>query len=409
MARTRILAALLLCLAGGALSLVLLSKHYGVPLLGEAVLAACGEDGGCDVVSQSRYAIFLGLPLAAWGLFFYGSLLALLAPSALGSPDESADSGLSLAFFLGRPRRGSGRAPAGPSGLRHQGLLQVLYRDLCGERPGPGRSCGPSDRLRRPRISSFAKAPRRAFGSWAVATLAVAAAALAGNAALDGPEGSRRQFDPGHSHHDPGPAEGREGLLGGTTGPGPRRGEGMEGHAGQREQASVLSDPEGEGRFQQGGGAEPRPLASAREGRIERPHRGRDLFRFHVSFLPGSGPGSAKVRPRLGRPAQGLLQELPPRVELQPPGRTHRSSRAPAIWPKAESALRRAADSGSITTRSSPRPGSAPAGRMSFGSASRSAWSGLSLAPASTPPPQRAGSRPRLRKANGWAFSRRPR
>lgn len=51
MARTRIAAALLLSLAGGVLSLILLSKHYGVPLLGEAVLAACGADSGCDVVS----------------------------------------------------------------------------------------------------------------------------------------------------------------------------------------------------------------------------------------------------------------------------------------------------------------------------------------------------------------------
>ena len=100
MARARVAASLLLCLAGGLLSLVLLSKHYGVPLLGEAALAACGEGGGCDVVSQSAYAIFAGLPLAAWGLFFYGSLLALLTPSLVARSEEASDSGLSLAFFL---------------------------------------------------------------------------------------------------------------------------------------------------------------------------------------------------------------------------------------------------------------------------------------------------------------------
>ena len=100
MARTRISAALLLCLAGGALSLILLSKHYGVPLLGEAALAACGEDGGCDIVSQSRYAVFLGLPLAAWGLLFYGSLFALLAPALSGRTEETPEPSPSLAFFL---------------------------------------------------------------------------------------------------------------------------------------------------------------------------------------------------------------------------------------------------------------------------------------------------------------------
>ena len=100
MSRTRIAAALVLCLAGSVLSLILLSKHYGVPLLGEAVLAACGEGGGCDVVAQSRYSSFLGLPLAAWGVFFYGSLLALLAPALVSRPDEVSDPGVSLAFFL---------------------------------------------------------------------------------------------------------------------------------------------------------------------------------------------------------------------------------------------------------------------------------------------------------------------
>ena len=183
MARNRILAALLLCLAGGALSLVLLSKHYGVPLLGEAVLAACGEDGGCDVVSQSRFASFLGLPLAAWGLFFYGSLLALLAPSALGSPDESGDSGLSLAFFL--------LALAVGLDVLLLGLQVFFIKAFCKFCIATYAVNGLALALLWPfRQASqaanflFTKAPRRAFGSWAVATLAVAAAALAGNAGL---------------------------------------------------------------------------------------------------------------------------------------------------------------------------------------------------------------------------------
>jgi protein-disulfide isomerase len=79
---------------------MLLSRHYGVPLLGEAVLAACGEGGGCDIVSQSRYSTLLGVPLAAWGLFFYGSVLALLAPSLLAGAEDTEEAAPSLAFFL---------------------------------------------------------------------------------------------------------------------------------------------------------------------------------------------------------------------------------------------------------------------------------------------------------------------
>ena len=93
-------AALILSVVGGILSLILLSKHYGVPLLGEAVLAACGEGGGCDIVSQSRYSTLFGVPLAAAGLFFYGSLLALLVPALFGQKEEDAGAGPSLAFHL---------------------------------------------------------------------------------------------------------------------------------------------------------------------------------------------------------------------------------------------------------------------------------------------------------------------
>jgi protein-disulfide isomerase/uncharacterized membrane protein len=100
MARPRLIAALLLCLAGGILSIILLSTHYGVPLLGEAVLAACGEGGGCDTVSQSQYAKIFGIPLAALGLSFYGALFALLLPGIFGSKDETTPGAASLVFLL---------------------------------------------------------------------------------------------------------------------------------------------------------------------------------------------------------------------------------------------------------------------------------------------------------------------
>jgi protein-disulfide isomerase/uncharacterized membrane protein len=100
MKKARIIAALALCAAGGLLGLVLFSKHYGVPLLGEAVLAACGVGEGCDVVSQSRYSMFLGMPLAGWGLFFYGALFTLLAPALVSRGQDEDPASPSMAFLL---------------------------------------------------------------------------------------------------------------------------------------------------------------------------------------------------------------------------------------------------------------------------------------------------------------------
>ena len=185
MARTRISAALLLCLAGGSLSLILLSKHYGVPLLGEAALAACGEDGGCDIVSQSRYAVFLGLPLAAWGLLLYGSLLALLAPALSGRTEETADASPSLAFFL--------VALAIVIDVVLLGLQIFIIKAFC-------RFCLATYVVNLMMLAAlwpfkhasqainflFTPGARGALVAWGVATLSVAAAAVSGNAALQG-------------------------------------------------------------------------------------------------------------------------------------------------------------------------------------------------------------------------------
>jgi protein-disulfide isomerase len=92
-AATRIVAALCLCLAGAAVSGVLLGQHHGEPRLVSAVNQACGngQTSGCEDVARSSWSSFAGLPVAAYGLAFYLSLslllaLALLAPSDLRDP-----------------------------------------------------------------------------------------------------------------------------------------------------------------------------------------------------------------------------------------------------------------------------------------------------------------------------------
>lgn len=55
-----------LALAGIFVSVYLLLYNLGV--LGTL---ACGADGGCDIVQASQYAVFLGVPVAGWGLAGY--------------------------------------------------------------------------------------------------------------------------------------------------------------------------------------------------------------------------------------------------------------------------------------------------------------------------------------------------
>jgi uncharacterized membrane protein len=86
----RTIIAICLCLAGAAVSGVLLGQHYGESWATSAVTSTCSDaqTNGCEQVAQSEWSSFVGIPLAAYGLFFYGSLiilfvLALFAQSGL--------------------------------------------------------------------------------------------------------------------------------------------------------------------------------------------------------------------------------------------------------------------------------------------------------------------------------------
>lgn len=56
--------------------------------LGIVGALACGADGGCAVVQSSRWAVFLGIPVPAWGVVGYGLLfgasLAAVQPGLVG-------------------------------------------------------------------------------------------------------------------------------------------------------------------------------------------------------------------------------------------------------------------------------------------------------------------------------------
>jgi uncharacterized membrane protein len=63
---------------------VALSAYLAWTKWAAATAAFCERGSGCDIVQASRYATFLGLPTAAWGLALYATVLglALTGPTA---------------------------------------------------------------------------------------------------------------------------------------------------------------------------------------------------------------------------------------------------------------------------------------------------------------------------------------
>jgi uncharacterized membrane protein len=71
-----------LALAGVFLAGYLTLYHYGY--VGSI---ACGT-GGCEKVQASKYAMFLGWPVAAWGVGYYASVAAVAVAGSVGAGQE---------------------------------------------------------------------------------------------------------------------------------------------------------------------------------------------------------------------------------------------------------------------------------------------------------------------------------
>ena len=56
---------------------IVLTTYLSYTALFEAHPAFCGEGSGCDLVQSSRWATFLGMPMASWGLLTYLVIAAL--------------------------------------------------------------------------------------------------------------------------------------------------------------------------------------------------------------------------------------------------------------------------------------------------------------------------------------------
>lgn len=84
-----------MAIAALALTGVFVALYLTLYKLGVFGTLRCGI-GSCETVNTSRWATFLGLPVAAWGLGFY---LAALAVAVVGTQERHADS-LGIAKLL---------------------------------------------------------------------------------------------------------------------------------------------------------------------------------------------------------------------------------------------------------------------------------------------------------------------
>lgn len=66
-----------------------------------AIAALACSVGSCETVQMSRWATFLGLPVAAWGIGFYLALLVLSLAGLQGALAESRTVSLGLVALTG--------------------------------------------------------------------------------------------------------------------------------------------------------------------------------------------------------------------------------------------------------------------------------------------------------------------
>ncbi|HUG39611.1 MAG TPA: vitamin K epoxide reductase family protein [Longimicrobiales bacterium] len=63
--------------AAAALVGAFVSTYLLLYKLGHLGTLACGIDGGCEIVQATRFAYFLGVPVAAWGVAGYLGILGV--------------------------------------------------------------------------------------------------------------------------------------------------------------------------------------------------------------------------------------------------------------------------------------------------------------------------------------------
>ena len=85
-----------------ALSLcgVFLSTYLSLYKLGYIGAIVCGT-GGCETVQTSEWALFLGIPVAVWGVGFYLSMLVIAALGSFGGYAERKWPSIAMVMMSG--------------------------------------------------------------------------------------------------------------------------------------------------------------------------------------------------------------------------------------------------------------------------------------------------------------------
>lgn len=183
--RWRVAACALLMIVNAAVSGLLLLQHHRVGAAVAAVGQVCGEgpQSGCETVAQSRYAEVRGVPIAAFGLAFSSSLAILLLLAGAAGPEARTAAAflafLSLALALAVDLVLLGVQLFAIRAFCRLCLLTYAINALALVlvRPIQRRLGVVRDGLAHP-------TGQLAFGGWAVATVAIVAAVLAGSLAL---------------------------------------------------------------------------------------------------------------------------------------------------------------------------------------------------------------------------------
>jgi protein-disulfide isomerase/uncharacterized membrane protein len=84
-AANRKISALVVALIGAVVSLLLLMEHYHQEYAASLIASVCGgaHTGGCVAVNLSSYSVLGGVPVAAFGIFFYLSVALVVSISLL--------------------------------------------------------------------------------------------------------------------------------------------------------------------------------------------------------------------------------------------------------------------------------------------------------------------------------------
>jgi protein-disulfide isomerase/uncharacterized membrane protein len=182
----RIVVAIALILVGAAFAGVLWLEHHGESAASSVVGSLCGQEAtsGCATVKKSAYSEIGGWPLAAFGSFYYGSLLLLLGLGLLADAEQRRR-GLALAFLLCVSGVATDLFLLGVQALSLHAVCSLCLLSYLGSLGGliallPARR-DVATLLRSP----FASGTRLLFGSWAAGSLILLAGAATAELALD--------------------------------------------------------------------------------------------------------------------------------------------------------------------------------------------------------------------------------